>query len=94
MPFNLPQYFYRFTCFSNTIIRDEQRNISLTVSKYNMVGHLKFCITFTGGVLIFNDPVSSNQMIGVLLTLLGIICYTHFKVKEQTKPKEKLGKPV
>ena len=61
-----------------------------------MIGHLKFCITLTGGVFIFHDPVSLNQMIGVILTLFGIILYTHFKVQEQniTKTKMKLGKPV
>ena len=69
--------------------------IVLTHPRYNMVGHLKFCITLTGGVLIFHDPVSLNQMIGVILTLLGIICYTHFKVQEQqNKARNRLGNPV
>lgn len=62
-----------------------------------MVGHLKFCITLTGGVVLFHDPISLNQMIGVLMTLFGIICYTHFKLHEQNKErrnKTKLGKPI
>ena len=59
-----------------------------------MVGHLKFCIIMTGGVLIFHDPVSSNQMFGVVLTLLGIILYTHFKIQEQNQAKSKLVKPI
>ena len=71
-----------------------QTHIPLTIPRYNMVGHLKFCITLTGGVLIFHDPISLNQMIGVVLTLLGIICYTHFKVQEQNKARNKLGKPI
>ena len=72
----------------------QMKHIALTDPRYNMVGHLKFCITLTGGVVIFHDPVSLNQMTGVVLTLLGIICYTHFKVQEQKKAKNKLEKPV
>lgn len=59
-----------------------------------MVGHLKFCITLLGGVLIFHDPVSANQLLGVGLTLLGIIFYTHFKVQEQKQKAKLQMKPV
>lgn len=59
-----------------------------------MVGHLKFCITLLGGILIFYDPVSANQLIGVGLTLLGITCYTHFKVQEQKQKAKMQMKPV
>lgn len=73
-------------------------NISLTLQKYNMVGHLKFCITLVGGVILFQDPISFNQTIGVLMTLFGIILYTHFKVQEQNKmeilSKPKMMKPI
>lgn len=73
-------------------------NISLTLHKYNMVGHLKFCITLVGGVILFQDPISFNQTIGVLMTLFGIILYTHFKVQEQNKmeilSKPKMMKPI
>lgn len=61
---------------------------------YNMVGHLKFCITLVGGIVIFQDPVSLNQLLGMFLTLLGIICYTNFKVQEQKQIAEILVKPV
>ncbi|EDO43918.1 predicted protein [Nematostella vectensis] len=52
---------------------------------YNMVGHLKFCITLLGGYFIFHDPLKMNQMMGVAITLAGIMTYTHFKLEEQTK---------
>eukprot|EP00118_Oscarella_pearsei_P013736 m.113024 g.113024 ORF g.113024 m.113024 type:complete len:308 (+) comp37446_c0_seq41:3632-4555(+) len=52
---------------------------------YNMVGHLKFCITLLGGYLIFEDSLSMNQLLGVFLTLTGIMLYTHFKVTEHQK---------
>ena len=48
-----------------------------------MVGHLKFCIILLGGYFIFHDPLRVNQMLGVAITLSGIIAYTHFKLAEQ-----------
>ncbi|XP_071807532.1 solute carrier family 35 member E3-like isoform X2 [Asterias amurensis] len=59
---------------------------------YNMVGHLKFCLTLLGGFLLFGDTLQFNQLVGVSLTLSGIIVYTHFKVKEQEEA-DKLLKP-
>ena len=50
-----------------------------------MVGHLKFCITLLGGYFIFKDPLRSNQLFGIVMTLSGIIVYTHFKLEEQRK---------
>ncbi|XP_038054467.1 solute carrier family 35 member E3-like isoform X2 [Patiria miniata] len=50
---------------------------------YNMVGHLKFCLTLIGGFLLFGEKVQFNQLLGVSMTLSGIVAYTHFKVKEQ-----------
>ena len=60
--------------------------------RYNMVGHLKFCLTLLGGFLLFGDTLQFNQLVGVSLTLSGIIVYTHFKVKEQEEA-DKLLKP-
>ena len=36
-----------------------------------------------GGYFIFHDPLRVNQMLGVAMTLSGIIVYTHFKLTEQ-----------
>ncbi|XP_047103530.1 solute carrier family 35 member E3-like [Schistocerca piceifrons] len=49
---------------------------------YNMVGHLKFCVTMLGGVLLFEDPLHINQGVGILLTVIGITSYAHVKVTE------------
>ncbi|NWW89422.1 S35E3 protein, partial [Rhynochetos jubatus] len=57
---------------------------------YNMFGHFKFCITLLGGCLLFKDPLSVNQGLGILCTLLGILAYTHFKLSEQESSKSKL----
>ncbi|XP_070559095.1 solute carrier family 35 member E3-like [Ptychodera flava] len=52
---------------------------------YNMVGHFKFCFTLLGGYFIFEDPLRLNQMLGIGMTLTGIILYTHLKMQEQNK---------
>eukprot|EP00062_Callorhinchus_milii_P019187 gi/632973445/ref/XP_007903158.1/ PREDICTED: solute carrier family 35 member E3 [Callorhinchus milii] len=57
---------------------------------YNMFGHFKFCITLLGGYFLFKDPLSINQGLGILCTLLGILTYTHFKLQEQEDGKTKL----
>ncbi|XP_078424118.1 solute carrier family 35 member E3 isoform X2 [Cetorhinus maximus] len=58
---------------------------------YNMFGHFKFCITLLGGYILFKDPLSLNQGLGILCTLCGILFYTHFKLGEQEEGKNKLA---
>uniref|UniRef100_A0A3P8UST5 Nucleoporin 107 n=2 Tax=Cynoglossus semilaevis TaxID=244447 RepID=A0A3P8UST5_CYNSE len=58
---------------------------------YNMFGHFKFCITLVGGYLLFHDPLSLNQALGILCTLAGILSYTHFKLMEQEEGKSRLA---
>uniref|UniRef100_A0A3Q3ISM3 Sugar phosphate transporter domain-containing protein n=1 Tax=Monopterus albus TaxID=43700 RepID=A0A3Q3ISM3_MONAL len=58
---------------------------------YNMFGHFKFCITLIGGYLLFHDPLSVNQALGILCTLAGILSYTHFKLVEQEEGKSRLA---
>ena len=50
-----------------------------------MAGHLKFSVTLLGGYLLFNDPVSANQLLGIACTVGGIILYSYFKLSEQTQ---------
>lgn len=57
---------------------------------YNMVGHLKFCLTVLGGVLLFEDPLHFNQGIGILLTVMGITAYAHVKLGERRPPTKTL----
>ncbi|XP_010880999.1 solute carrier family 35 member E3 [Esox lucius] len=57
---------------------------------YNMFGHFKFCITLIGGYVLFQDPLSLNQGVGILCTLTGILSYTHFKLAEQEEGKSRL----
>ncbi|KAK3585822.1 hypothetical protein CHS0354_038344 [Potamilus streckersoni] len=53
---------------------------------YNMVGHLKFCLTLLGGYVLFHDSLQFLQVLGIFTTLAGIIAYTHFKMEERKKP--------
>ncbi|XP_029044299.1 solute carrier family 35 member E3-like isoform X1 [Osmia bicornis bicornis] len=47
---------------------------------YNMAGHFKFCLLLLGGSLLFHETLIINQVIGITLTLIGIILYAHVKV--------------
>ncbi|XP_069675591.1 solute carrier family 35 member E3-like isoform X2 [Periplaneta americana] len=49
---------------------------------YNMVGHIKFCLTVLGGVLLFEEPFHVNQGIGIILTVFGVTAYAHVKLKK------------
>ncbi|KAL0106328.1 hypothetical protein PUN28_016210 [Cardiocondyla obscurior] len=49
---------------------------------YNMVGHSKFCLLLLGGSFLFNEKLAKNQVIGIVLTLMGIILYAHVKMKD------------
>ncbi|XP_076653321.1 solute carrier family 35 member E3-like [Halictus rubicundus] len=63
---------------------------------YNMVGHSKFCLLLLGGSLIFHETLAINQVIGITLTLVGIILYAHVKMKDTqiATTEEKGGKPL
>ncbi|XP_071640630.1 solute carrier family 35 member E3-like [Temnothorax longispinosus] len=49
---------------------------------YNMVGHSKFCLLLLGGSLLFHETLAINQVVGITLTLVGIILYAHVKMKD------------
>ncbi|XP_046437845.1 solute carrier family 35 member E3-like [Daphnia pulex] len=46
---------------------------------YNMAGHLKFCLTVAAGFFLFQDPLSANQLFGLILTLAGVVAYSHVR---------------
>ena len=64
----------------------------LTATSYNMVGHMKFCITLIGGYLLFNDAMKVHQLLGVCCTFSGITVYTYFKLEEQKAAKRIINK--
>lgn len=56
------------------------------IFRYNMVGHSKFCLLLLGGALLFRETLAINQLIGITLTLVGIILYAHVKVSLPSVP--------
>ncbi|KAK6636375.1 hypothetical protein RUM43_010035 [Polyplax serrata] len=52
---------------------------------YNMFGHMKFCLIALGGYLVFAEPMSFLQILGVILTLSGVTLYAHWKLKESSQ---------
>ncbi|CAD5118224.1 DgyrCDS6946 [Dimorphilus gyrociliatus] len=52
---------------------------------YNMVGHLKFCLTMLFGYIFFRDPLHSLQILGVFTAICGVFVYTHYKLQERKK---------
>ncbi|XP_013068789.1 solute carrier family 35 member E3-like [Biomphalaria glabrata] len=52
---------------------------------YNMIGHLKFCLTLLGGFILFHDPIQILQLLGILTTVAGVLIYTHIKREEMKK---------
>lgn len=64
---------------------------------YNVVGHLKLMLVLVGGFLVFQDPIHTEQAIGIVLTLAGVLLYTYIKLKETpdaTLPSSSQAKPV
>uniref|UniRef100_H2ZBQ3 Sugar phosphate transporter domain-containing protein n=1 Tax=Ciona savignyi TaxID=51511 RepID=H2ZBQ3_CIOSA len=57
---------------------------------YNMFGHFKFCVTLMGGYIIFQDPIQLYQVFGILITVFGILAYTHEKLKGKSQPQSKI----
>jgi len=49
-----------------------------------MMGHIKFCLTVLGGVLLFQEPFHVNQGVGIILTVFGVTAYAHVKVQSPT----------
>ncbi|KAI8906359.1 triose-phosphate transporter family-domain-containing protein [Gorgonomyces haynaldii] len=48
---------------------------------YNVVGHSKLCLVILMGFIVFQYPVHLNNVAGVVITLLGVVWYTHVKLR-------------
>lgn len=47
---------------------------------YNVVGHLKTIIILSGGVLFFGDKMPPKKLLGVAVSLGGMMWYSHLKL--------------
>lgn len=54
---------------------------------YNMFGHFKFVATLVGGYLIFKNDISNRQILGIILTCIGIGLYTKLKLSQNDDKK-------
>ena len=52
---------------------------------YNVVGHIKTVAVLTSGWLIFGDYMSVKKVLGLLLTILGIVLYSVVKMRGNTR---------
>lgn len=46
---------------------------------YNVLGHFKLCVILLSGFLFFGESANQMKIIGTLLTLGGVITYTHLQ---------------
>uniref|UniRef100_A0A0E0N4A3 Sugar phosphate transporter domain-containing protein n=1 Tax=Oryza rufipogon TaxID=4529 RepID=A0A0E0N4A3_ORYRU len=60
---------------------------------YQVVGHLKTCIILGFGYVLFNDPFSWRNILGILLALLGMILYSFFCLMENKQKAPELSAP-
>ena len=56
---------------------------------YNAVGHAKLMAILVGGVLLFNNPITTGNVIGVIVTFTGLFWYTHITIKEREESTKK-----
>ena len=57
---------------------------------YNAVGHGKLVAILIGGFLIFGNPITINNIIGVFLTVWGLTWYTRITIEERKQATESL----
>ncbi|EEC71719.1 hypothetical protein OsI_04250 [Oryza sativa Indica Group] len=60
---------------------------------YQVVGHLKTCIILGFGYVLFNNPFSWRNILGILLALLGMILYSFFCLMENKQKAPELSAP-
>ncbi|KAK4535733.1 hypothetical protein CDCA_CDCA06G1758 [Cyanidium caldarium] len=50
---------------------------------YNVLGHAKTAVIITSDFLFFGRPANFQNAFGVVLTMLGVMWYTHLKLQKQ-----------
>jgi solute carrier family 35 protein E3 len=48
---------------------------------YNVLGHAKLLVILVSGYTIFSEPYGVQNVIGVTSAVIGIVWYTHLKLK-------------
>jgi len=55
---------------------------------YNAVGHFKLSAIIAGGYLLFGQPATFENLLGVFITFIGLFAYTKVKLQEQADKKK------
>jgi solute carrier family 35 protein E3 len=58
---------------------------------YNVVGYFKLALVVLGGFLIFQYEIVLSNLLGIALTLTGVVLYTHVKLQETAKQQQGLA---
>jgi len=48
---------------------------------YNVLGYFKLCVVMLGHFTFFNNPLVLQQVVGTLITIVGVVLYAHFKLQ-------------
>lgn len=55
---------------------------NLLTKSVNVVGYLKTVLVFIGGWILFDQQLNIKNIIGIVLTLIGLAAYTFVKYQE------------
>lgn len=53
---------------------------------FNVTGHLKTTLVIGGGWVLFGDPMPMQRLIGVVVTVAGVIWYSYLRLKASSEP--------
>lgn len=51
---------------------------------YQVLGHMKTILILVLGFLVFNKPVDSRNLIGIMVAMGGVVSYTEIKRRQTT----------
>ncbi len=49
----------------------------------NVLGYFKTCIVFIGGIAFFDTSVDLKNILGITLTMIGVLLYTYVQLRGQ-----------
>ena len=65
----------------NVIIATTLKRLSAV--GFVIIGIAKDCLVVSASVLVFGDSISAQQQLGFFITITGIVCWSHLRIREQ-----------
>ena len=59
---------------------------------YQVVGHAKTCLILVGGFFISGAMPTAKNLLGVMIAMVGVVLYGHYKSRDAKKTKESGGR--